>query len=757
MSEYMEWYNTTLKTLKKIQGKPEAAAPKDTIDLTDTARLKLNYWFGSDTKLYKCFVHTSYGKIRNKSGYNCTAAWSDGDSYITRLMVPGINTSNFKRNLEELGFKVKPGAKLLKRLKRSFLTRADHVTSYLDWRVVNVPEAITDGFSMANSAFLSEFMNEPVEHGQLFQYSFLSSRGLAKGTLIASKHLETDLVIMGEHQLKGEFLAPEGKQLLAIENKQNPKAARTDIQTLVNTNPELFGNYLADTLETLLSTAEPEKAAELFWEDFGNHDWYEMYQQLGKSTHEYRPRLSSAFNMRIDPRVSARLIRDTWDWQRKLAPIERLKVPVANSCRAYVLPDMSQFCLVTGEFKPNNKGLKPNQVAFPTGTPLGEVAVVRQPNAYGESHVYENVVAPCQLDCVQISIDDIHNTDILARHGGMDFDDSLLGFFDPEWIQAVRNVHAKMNELEIPRINLEKFIDSSILKDAQFNLDGILNIALSAENSLGAVVNFLMTLTLTNQWDFYRLAAKAENHYQMQQVQELYLSKNPIYPASFGYKDINTYSPDCRVPVLSFESEFTKFSYYKVSTVVTPACKLIAQAGVEMDNLVEHVTRSRRPEQTQFIGSSVGRNFVADNVTCNIGYEIGVALIAIWSKIVVGKDTDYKGDFAFLVDQYRVVSVEDNVSATDKLKELGVVANMLFAGRSLETKISATAVFATHLLTPKKRWQGVEGNRRPVICSGTDMWLFVPNRDENYNIVPEPGLEECWLMILQQFCIQQGL
>lgn len=802
------WYHLLLDALKQKRDPDltKNGTPDTVIDIGDKVKgvfqHKLRHWFGNDAMLYKCEVPLDEegNIVWKKLDFDpdtVTAIWakpSSGDVYV--LGVDGHYGRDFVENFKSLGLIAEPGPKLFKRLKRAFGVLTIGSARSFDYRIISdptkAPEKLTDGMAFANTGFLSVIVRKPVTQGDVFQYSMLVPEGLTKGTVVAMDWLATDVVIPGTHNVKTE-LRSMGKRLFAIEGTQEPKTARTDLQTITNCGvTDLFRDQFYAEMEHLSALAEdPDYAAERYWEEFESEDWFgKMWQRwLRQREHnpkaprpnlDHKPRLTAAHEMGIDIRVSPTLRKDFIKWQCARTNIHKLQVPVENSCAGYIIPDLSQFDSATGEFRPNPATvIRCNQIAFPTGLGLehGPVAVVRQPNGLGEALVTNNVAAHLPSQGVQISplaadpeLSSIYGLPSLGYSwldlaGGADYDDRVIAFGGSDTVTTVWKRIQEIKRLDLPKSNMEDIIDAAVqTSEFPWTIGGQLNAAVTRQSmDLGAAVNFMMALTLVKDWEFYRYAAESSNAMELANAQEQYLEGEeiPVYPDCWMPEDRYTHDPFARLPIEAFDGEDSRFAYYEAESVTTPVGELMTETAEAMDEFLENVFEHRFVDQQALINTIEGFQVIRNCIT-RVGLpgtKVGLALWSVYLKLT-GRDPQYKGEFQSLVDSYEIISISADIGIAEKQREFGVVVNQLFAGRDEATRLAATAQFALKLLAPvDKRWHGPEGAKRPIFNAyGHDSWLFTPCRNENYELVMrdsehlEPGLMHYWLVILKRFC-----
>lgn len=796
------WYHLLLNKIKQIPDpnlENDDAFSKEIVDFGEKIKgvyqHRLRFWFGPNVSLYKTPIPMEYGRIVHDEldfdPDDVTMVWSKPTSKeIYVLEVEGTRGGRLIDNAEQLGFTVEPGPKLFKRLKRAFGVMTVGSTSQFTHRIIEeedkAPEKVTDGMAFAKSSFISHRVRRAVRQGECFQYSMLGPFGLTKGTVVAMDHLDHDVVVPGLHNVKTE-LRSHGKKLFCIEGYEDPKQGRTDIQTLINMGNlhDFEAGFDAAIDEVIEVAANHDAAAKWYWEEFESQDWYtkELDKYLRRKDHdphakmpplESKPVLTAAHEMGIDVRVSPTLHKSLVRWIAGRINIDKLKVPVENSCRGYIIPDLSQFDPVTAEFTPNKDTvLRANQIAFPEDMlPEGPVAVVRQPNGVGEALVTNNVKANVKSRGVQISplaacpsmakyYDDMPTLGFswLERAGGADYDDSVIGFANPETVTVAHKRLQEIEELDLPPSNMEDIVDAAVQNNEfPWTVNGqLLAGVMKQEMDLGAAVNFMMALTLVEDWEFYRFAAASTNAAELADAQEQYLKEveYPRYPDCWLPEEPNERDKYARLPIESWDP----FEYYAAEEVETDLGIMMEECGHHMDDVLRGIFEYKDLDQMAFINTIEGHKHIRKCITRVglYGTKIGIALWAVYLKFT-GRDPQYRGPFRALVDSYDIIPFDSDITYGEKKREFGVVANQLFAGRSEAECLAATAQFALKLLAPQTRWHGPEDGRRPLYNAyGHDDWLFVHPRDEEHNLVTDAegnivhGLQHYWLTILAEF------
>lgn len=718
------WYSSTLDQLRAIErGSSDSVHQVDMSGITGIRQRRLNHLFGPTSQLWKVSLSSDRRGIRLAKGAklkfetsSVTCAFAKpGSRGMYVLVVPGATSIWFEENLRQLGIAVEADSpKLYKRLKRLLCNPARAHTSNFSFTVLpNQPVHVTDGMAMASADFIAGLTGTRPRTGDLFTFSTLTPLGQAKGTLIVLEGLEQDFVV-ADHNNKPEIKTVDGSRHFWLESKPlEHKMARTDLQSLMNTNNwELFEDSVREQLQELQELAfNPERAAEWFRDEFRDDDWYSTRlerlssddrRDLNYEIEAAMPRLTVASRLGIDPRVSPTLRRDIFHYNARRVDIRKFKTPVSRgrSRRAYVIPQLDQFNHRTGEWSPRPETALPaGSIMFP-GLPLEQLVVYRQPNAVGEAAVYMNQPARVPSMGVQIGEADAR-IGALEIHGGMDYDDTLVGVAD--W-WAVGRAKIQMDATRnIPRVDMEKLIDASMALTTRFDFWNQAAAGLRRQDmDLGSAVNFLMNLVLCHKWDWYRDAAACTTDSQLKWLEIQYLQRDATY--CDAWVPLNQYKRDraARVPI----KEWDPFSYHEVRAVrLTEAGRLMKTLGLEFDALHQAVRVSLDINNEAWICSPDGMEFLKSLVDPRDGGGAGIdaalALDAVWTRLT-GQDPQYAGPWQELVDSITVV-LDESTPVMDKIHTWCVACGEVYDSLTDHQGMVATAGLACIWLEWKRR------------------------------------------------------
>lgn len=552
----MHTFNGNLSTLKRISPPKDEGYKPTVVDLTELVdglrEHKLRHWFQGKTVealkirliVKKKSVHlpkyriigdgeeVSFGK---KDFSVCFA--EPGEKELNALNIPGFEGQHpLIKTLGEFGIEVDPNAdlaKLPKRLKRALLVATYAASSDISVRVNAddadraLPEKFIDGCFLINLKTAQKIVRDCGRKEKLRAYDTIQAslaweEGLAKGTAVLIPDLNEDCIVQ-ECNIKREVRF-KGRPLLSIEGFQHARTPCTDLQTIGNlmamTPMMRVAQYHLDKLAAIAD--DPDATDAWFAEEFEHHDWYSQavraHVKDGKPMPEYKPTLSIAREAGIKKISQTPVLKEvTYKHACKTLDIRALKArfPHGEAVAGYLIPDVSRIDR-DGLLRDSQHALRYLQIRAPRdgkhSVPVGDAVVTRNPNAWGEALTC-NVVDTGKYrsrTAVQLSLEGAEMSDALATWGGADMDDSLCIWSSPDMLEAYENSEVEREEAEVPRVDLEQYIDNAVQNASGYSLDLIGQMALASRPlsmHLGQIVNFFMNLRLCRQYDWYKQAA----------------------------------------------------------------------------------------------------------------------------------------------------------------------------------------------------------------------------------------------------------
>jgi hypothetical protein len=529
--------------LKRIPLRKKGSKP-DVVDLTEIVDgvrdIKLKHHFPG-LKVRACKIRLTenrFGKIllpdaeEARNFQTCFA--EPGARDINTFEVEGWEKSNIFDFFHKVGIQLEGNAKLHKRLKRALLVACYAGTSDITLKINEddaLPVPFIDGCFLIRLEAMQECLRQAGIRKRLTPYdtvqaSITMPEGLAKGTAILMPELSHDVVVQ-RCNIKTEVKFPNTKPLLAFEGFQKARTPCTDMQTMINCMaPKVLMYAFEHHLMQLADIANSnEKTDEWFQKHFDRHDWWKtavkQHIEKGRDLPDVRPPLSIAAEAGMKTVSQSPVLKETvYKYACRTMDVRDLKarMPAGEAVAGYLIPDVSRIS-PTGHLQDSPNALKMGEIRAPMTQEHyvheGEVLVTRNPNAWGEAITRTVVHHPMYSSRtgVQLSLDD-SNGNALSIWGGADMDDSLTLWQNPTMIKAFINSEEERYQHDIPRIDLEKYIDSDVQDGSGFDLSqsGQMKLAMrEIPMHLGQVVNFLMNLRLCRQYEWYKRAAACED------------------------------------------------------------------------------------------------------------------------------------------------------------------------------------------------------------------------------------------------------
>jgi len=786
-------FNYNLDSLRRI-GRKEVGIKPDVVDLTaiidGVADIKLRHHFqGKKVKAYRIRVGSDLGgnptlPYHLDAVKNFQVCWAaPGEGAINALEVEGMPKNiSLTRLLETFGITIDHSKveKLHKRLKRALLVAcyASHSEPSI---IVNEDDALPvpfiDGCFLIDLATAKKMVKnanrrEKLKAYDTIQASLAWSEGLAKGTAILMPNLEADVIVQ-RCNIKTE--ARFERPLLTIEGFQHGRTPCTDVQTMINLGgAKTLERVFKHHFENVGRIADDPKAADQWYQDhFHHHDWWKVairnYINKGKELPEMRPNLSIAYEIGLKNISHSPVLKEqVYKYACRTLDIRNLKarMPKGEAVAGYLIPDVSRIDS-RGYLKDDPVALKLREISTPfyKGNHVsdGPAVTTRNPNAWGEATMvtvrnkdrkkYQSRTA------IQISPEDAQGN-ILQIWGGADMDDSISVWSSPDLLEAFQRSEEERITNDIPRIDLEKYIDGGVQDGRGFQLTRKGQLQLAIKQSpmhLGQIVNFLMNLRICKQYEWYRRAAACEDFkdskgnlissvLQLRTLYDMYNKTNPIWADVFApdkaVVEEEGWDPYAKVPMEKGEY----IPYIPCRTDLGVVVRRLIDVMATMWDL-EHSTNLLHDGTTlqSKEGSLALQDMVKNQASKIRGFIIHWAWKAMTSNVPPKPlPKDLYDRFLYDYDWEAMSKDRSPAGFPKKRKEWGRVVGRILTGD--EDKDKEIAAFTGLLFTQHGvHWDRETGSNR--LKYGIDSAMWNPTYDEDGTVM-EKGLAYRWAQVL---------
>lgn len=713
-------------------------------------------------------------------------------------------------NLRKSGILVTADSpKLMKRISRLFAGNAlgHRDNNGFNYRIIEdehkSPIPVTDGMAFVKSKFIALLLNKRDKNkkliipkqGSTYRFVMLTHEGQIKGTCVCIDDLQNDIVA-ARHNVKTEVrFKDKDRKWFCLEEVEKTKIGKMDLQTTINMDMVTeFSHYVKQELKRVRSYLVEPKKLRTWVEDEGvSSAWF--FKNLEKAKERILAKketkipafitcspLDMALNNDVDIMMSPRMMQTALIKMVKGINIKKLSVRCPHSIRGYIIPDLSQFNLKTGEFEPNRTTvLKYNEVGvdseyIPSGK---EVLVVRQPNAPGEAIVWKSRAAAVSSTSIQISplsepsmaeyYPDmtVGEESWLELAGGADFDDAVMIYFHKSLVQRAKKRLEYLASLSLPKANLEAIIDDGAqLGDGKYDRLSILKFVLTrSAMGLGASINYMMGAVLVKRWDVYKNIVAAESPLELRQDEHMYLtSKKATMPDCWCPRDFYKQEEGVKLPVLQWANKYgQRFEYYKVKREKTKLCILLEELTELVTNLDAEIRdnvpldQEARCNTHGFLSTlNKGANEYSE------GKKAGDALTMAYYTSM-GIECTYVGDW---FDYFQKNPMSDfNLSFEQKKIRFGSMARHIMKNLSKNDKIASVCRLAVALLQKKARRysnvlpKDIEESEQEYITHynmfGRDTMLYTLNYNSKGEVcleneyTAEPSIQSIWVGILR--------
>jgi hypothetical protein len=735
---------------------------------------KLNAWFPKQgVQAFKIHLDAVNGNVEAPAGLDmskfCCAFAEPGSLALNVFDWPGFEGCTIPEVFAEFGLVCKEGsAKLPKRLKRGLLVGTLASTRSFSISFVNeadAPKALVDGMAFIRLSCAHRMCPDlHLQDGDTVQYSYAGPEGLAKGTAVLRKKQVSDLIVH-ECNLKTELrfegsetYGTKGQRVLCIEQIHHASIPTTDLQTIVNLNAvDAMQEVLDKAFTDLERIAGDPQAANAWLQDvFPRNDWWKMAMRANKVKGTpaplIKPILSMADEAELDAMITPVVHELVFVNACKALDVRALRARYrkGEACRGYLLPDLSCFDEF-GKFAEHKEMLKAEEVqspsgskGFPEGTPL---LITRNPNAWGEAQVKVNTDYKNFRSRTAFQISAENAVETLQLWGGADMDDQVVAFNNNNMVKAFFTSERERLDNNIPLVNLEKYIDEQVQDATGYPLttDGQMELAAKRlDLKLGQVVNFFMNLRGAKQYDWYRLAAKAEHVGELAGIYEDYYNQGEgtVIMDLFAPTNMNEYDPMARCPVANWDP----YEYIQHTIQDTEIGALVSSTATRIEEILSEERETHILAENTLICTPQAMDFLqgimnegdenVSEVCCNRATALAWAWVWLTAKSEVAFPEGLKDYCEKLGGQAGFDDAIDDTIA-GKTAAWGRFAKLVLTGnKARDEKIIAGLAWVQ--LSPQRRWN------KETAKYEQDRW----GRDR---LLWNEPVAEVWLEILKKY------